>query len=132
MGIIGNSKQLSDYLHLYLGCKIIMLNKATGEWSKIKKLTSNVLNQILMNDGGVNFSYQLILRSLDSMTEDECKECGNMIYDFSDDPELNNHQWKDFEGGLWPEQYHWLLSKHFDLFGLIKSGLAIDEKELSI
>lgn len=68
----------------------------------------------------------LVLRPLSDMTEDELQECGNMIYDFSNDPELNNFKWKDFEIGLAPEQFVYLLSKGFDLFGLIPSGLAID------
>ncbi len=54
-------------------------------------------------------------------------ECGNMIYDFSSDPELNKWKPEDFEIGLAPEQFKWLLNNHFDIFNLIESGLAIDK-----
>lgn len=67
-------KQLKDYLHLYLDAQIRMLDKATGEWSKPITLNSNVLNNILMYDGGVNFSYQLLLRPLSDMTGKEAIE----------------------------------------------------------
>jgi hypothetical protein len=30
-----------------------------------------------------------------------------------------------------PETFLWLLSKHFDLFGLIEAGLAIDKTKLT-
>lgn len=33
--------------------------------------------------------------------------------------------------GLTPKSFHYLLSKHFDLFGLIEAGLAIDKTKIS-
>lgn len=71
-----------------------------------------------------------ILRPLSDMTEEEMHECGNMVYDFSDEPDLNKWEPKDFEIGLAPEQFQWLLSKGFDIFNLIRDGLAINKTTL--
>lgn len=127
-------KELKDYLHLYLGCPFIYGEgpKIWDGWSGFEKTdtyyyTDEEQNHIKL--GGHHFQVakiKPILRPLSDMTDEELQECGNMVYDFSDDPELNNHKWQDFEIGLAPEQFHWLLSKHFDLFGLIEAGLAID------
>lgn len=65
-----------------------------------------------------------LLRPLSSMTEEEMHECGNMVYDFSG-TDLDQWQPSDFEIGLAPEQFHWLLKKGFDLFGLIDAGIAL-------
>jgi hypothetical protein len=73
---------------------------------------------------------KLSLRPLSDMTEGEMEECGNMIYDFSNDEVLAKWEWQYFETGLDAEQFNWLLSKHFDLFGLIDAGLAIDKTTL--
>lgn len=69
---------------------------------------------------------KLLLRPLASMSEEEKKECGNLVYDFSGDEELNRWKWQDFETLLDPAQFHYLLSRGFDLFGLIAAGLALD------
>jgi hypothetical protein len=79
---------------------------------------------------GINPDIKLILRPLSSMTVAEMQECGNMEYDFSDDPDLNKWEPKDFEIGLSPRQFAWLISKHFDLFDLIPEGLALDKSTL--
>lgn len=121
-----NNREIKDYLHLYLGCEVAVDGVVRKLWS----VTPSGIN--IEDGGGTEFirfpGFILpILRPLSDMTYDELQECGNMIYDFSDDAELNNHEWEDFKIGLAPEQFHWLLSKHFDLFGLIESGLAIDK-----
>jgi hypothetical protein len=72
-----------------------------------------------------------ILRSLDDMTEEEARECGNLIYDFSNEPELVSKNGSAFEYHLMPEEFHWLLSRGFDLFGLIDTGLAIEHPSLT-
>lgn len=74
-----------------------------------------------------------ILRPLSDMTEGELQECGNLVYDFSDDQsglDLNNHKLEDFLLTT-SEQFHWLLKKGFDLFGLIPAGLAIDKTSIN-
>lgn len=74
-----------------------------------------------------------ILRKLSDMTEKELQECGNLVVDFSDDESglgLNEHKWQDFTLLLCAEQFHWLIQRGFDLFGLIEAGLAIDKTKL--
>lgn len=130
------NKDIKDYLHLYLGCKVLLPDGSKDILDYVE-----IDQDIFWYSKGTDHDdkpvspciedIKLILRPLSDMTEEELQECGNMIYDFSDDPELNNHQWKDFEIGSAPEQFHWLLSKHFDLFGLIDAGLAIDKTTLN-
>lgn len=124
------SKEIKDYLHLYLGCECEITQPTVHKfadgfeytYSGVVKLSA----EILWAFQTVLYRLKPILRPLSDMTEEELQECGNMIYDFSDDPELNNHKWQDFEICA-VEQFYWLLKKHFDLFGLIESGLAVDK-----
>jgi hypothetical protein len=112
---------IKDYLHLYLPVKFIWVKDAVpfkkGEIGTLEAKDLQYWNEFK----------KPILRPLSDMTEEELQECGNLVYDFSDDPELNNHKWQDFQTLLTSEQFHWLLKKHFDLFGLIEAGLAIDK-----
>lgn len=98
-------------------------------------------------------SIKPILRRLESISEDEAK----FLLHFNDNHEIINserilnyytfsYRWKDeqFESGygyseraLWFKQKNWhtdhfnyLLKQHFDLFGLIDSGLVIDSATL--
>jgi hypothetical protein len=125
-------KKISDYLHLYLGCD---LYTGTGKVKLVavqKEAIPCCEFRIIVLNGNVTHeakNVKLLLRRLSSMSEKELQECGNMVYDFSDDPELNNHKPQDFEICA-PEQFHYLLSKGFDLFGLIDSGLAIDKETI--
>lgn len=124
-------RKIEDYLHLYLGCDVYdSWNEKTGKLVEIKNTGKGVgvLHQTVWYMKADEI--KLLLRPLSDMTDDELQECGNMVYDFSDEPELNNHRWQDFEVLLAPEQFHWLLNKHFDLFGLIESGLAIPKASL--
>ena len=118
-------KNIENYLPFYLGCTLDNGNilKAVHSDGSIETLYRGHLTNYWSPEEA---ELKPILRPLSDMTEEELQECGNMIYDFSGDPELNDHKWQDFEIGLAPEQFHYLLSKHFDLFGLIDAGLAID------
>jgi hypothetical protein len=120
----------NDYLHLYLGCECEVIG--TGFIGKIDTVFDD--GTIATGLGRFPFVQTLrgdeikpLLRPLTDMTHEELQECGNMIYDFSDEPDLNNHKWEDFQTLLDPMQFVWLLKKGFDLFGLIESGLAIDK-----
>lgn len=117
-------KKIEDYIHYYPGRKLLVI-KSRYPYKKGDIISFSQLPPASLLD-----FIKLILRPLASMTEEEMKECGNMIYDFSNDPGLNKWHWKDFEIGLSPEQFHYLLSKGFDIFGLIESGLAIDSTSL--
>jgi len=53
------------------------------------------------------------------------KKCKFYIH-HDNDPETKVHRFLSFDEWL-PEQFQYLLSKHFDLFGLIEKGLAIKQ-----
>jgi len=110
---------IKDYLHLYLGCEIELEYKG-------KKIIER-LDSINLRTGRIDtktfvdfdFDVKPILRPLSDMTEEE------------------RRQWLDFRlnSRIEPERSFqlseamrtkFLLSKYFDLFGLIEAGLAID------
>lgn len=116
-------KKIEDYLHLYIGCDTNrgMLIGLTGSKAFVWRGETRIYGESAI---------VLFLRPLSDMTEEEMQECGNMIYDFSDDPELNTWEWQYFQIGLAPEQLYYLLKKGFDLFNLIPEGLAIDKTKI--
>jgi hypothetical protein len=125
-------EELKDYAPLYLGCQVL------DEQNVIRVLRgvdihgcctlsyNNVGEETDIPIGGI----QLLLRPISDMTDEEAAECGNLDYDFSSEPDLNIWNWKDFDTLNSSNQFIYLLSKHFDLFGLIESGLAIDKTTL--
>lgn len=123
-------KELKDYLHLYLGCEVFIESYSFMNGNKREKLIDK-LTEVGINgridcekytppDGDV----KLVLRPLSDMTEEE--------KDWLDEHEnfVNNYK-QNAESELiieWDaEKTSYLLSKHFDLFGLIEAGLAIDK-----
>lgn len=109
---------MKDYLHLYLRCWGLLTIKnmgfsdrespyENGEWA----LSGELYHKIMLYDWG----FKPILRPLSSMTGEEEVERGKVILSARDE-------------GLseMAEVVRWQLSKHFDLFGLINAGLAID------
>lgn len=144
MDTYGNTKtkNISDYLHLYLGCDV----KLNG--NKVNRsLTSYMLNEI--ENGHWQDDIKPILRPLSDMSEEEkimlC--CLNMpngwqpghIYETNDD-DIAAMRIFDYQGDykslyipkkrISPNNFLWLLSKHFDLFGLIEAGLALDATKI--
>lgn len=131
-------KKIQDYLHLYLGCECRMTKSS---YHAVHELHLSVKTSFTLTAKLLHYFIapttmaviKPLLRPLSDMTEEELQECGNLVYDFSDDQsglDLNNHRWEDFYLTT-SEQFHWLLSRHFDLFGLIESGLAIDKTTTS-
>ena|SRR6185503_1709549 len=134
-------KEIKDYLPFYIGSDCMIGDLG---WKK-QKIHPNDLAPYTNLDYGrpikskvdlhtiQAFGNQitLILRPLNSLSKQEMEECGNLDYDFSGEPELNKWTWKDFNCLLTPNQFTFLLSKHFDLFELIESGLAIDKKNFN-
>lgn len=115
---MNNEKQLKDYLHLYLGCEVKYsngLHYGTARYDAVYPEGIRIAGiEIWMFFNQV----QLILRRLESMTEEERRE-KDEIY------------WRDwYPFGVIQEmearKIQHLLSKGFDLFGLIDAGLAID------
>lgn len=119
-------KDRKDYLHLYLGCDI--RNNITGT---IVKLNSGWLHELRSNSYELN-DWKLILRPLSDMTEEEAKDCHNLttIQKSIDGKDVIGY-YRENEPFLEPIQFAFLLSKHFDLFGLIDAGLAIDKTTLN-
>jgi hypothetical protein len=127
-------KNIKDYLHLYKGCKchtpdgimeMSYVEDGSANWPVWFGEKCNEANsEILSNDGCCAKGYKYnqvkpILRPLSDMTEEE----ENMYYSFYHNPFSKNVR----QSILMDSQaIHYLLSKYFDLFGLIEAGLAID------
>lgn len=126
-------KNIKDYLHLYLGCEVqyveyyntvikngILVEMPIGgtEWG--------VVNE--QGDREYSFEQEIkpILRPLSDMTEDENKETSKLYFDFM---EKQRPSTRDIT--MMAHMTTWFLSKYFDLFGLIESGLAIDKTKLN-
>lgn len=131
-------KKLSDYLHLYIGGPMWHISPAGNHETKL----SHWLYKDLIDGHLASFAYyKLMLRPLSSMTEEEMKEIVLMNYNV-ENTLLSVIQYSrgiefktsGFTGGgeidfykTNPITFLHLLSKHFDLFGLIEAGIAIDK-----
>ena len=118
-------KDIKDYLHLYLGCEVLTNDHELGRNKKQRGRTGTFvgfadyhrmdcrLNFRAGPEGRCNiYLLKPILRPLSDMTLEERKE---------------SYRLKDDLGIGTVELFRWLLSKGFDLFGLIEAGLAIDK-----
>jgi hypothetical protein len=145
-------KSIKDYLHLYLGCEVqypdpngkMITAKFTGfsrtdgvetTYKKKPKAGEAVGDYLSWEANGYHNANALhlkpILRPLSSMTEEECYEASVI----SGKRRVYMPRYWAGEGSarymyMTPEQCfkltHYLLSRSFDLFDLIHSGLAID------
>lgn len=121
------NKQLKDYIHFYIGCKV--------EWGFEGQKKIGILSGLDKRYGWQVFDptniiapYRYVrielimpvLRRMESMTEDE---------DQRQFREANRGHYIDMH--WYPEGFAWLLEKRFDLFGLIDAGLAIDAATLN-
>ena len=107
-------KDIKDYLHLYLGCQISI----GGRYNVTLTANYTDASHISLDHCLANPAYKPILRPLSSMTGQEMEEFYVMP-----EPMLT---WRvDMYYQLPPNRFHWLLSKHFDLFDLIEDELAI-------
>jgi hypothetical protein len=113
-----NNLKFADVAHHYLGCEVVVDGAKT-------KLTAYHLEF-------QDFStIKPLLRSLDSMTEDEFEEfkkladgdCAEMVLIPSMSKVGETRLFKTFNASAY------LLSKHFDLFNLIPSGEAEDKNK---
>lgn len=117
---------IKDYLPYYIGQKYRYYY--AGVWTDWHKFAPYRYSQLFDDDID---QIQLALRRLEDLTEAEMNECGNLDYDFSGDPWLNEWDYTNFNCMLTPNQFHWLLQHGFDLFDLIPAGLAVDVKTIS-
>lgn len=145
-------KNIRDYLHLYLGCEVVhavvkepekLLGVAyfpdRNQWCV--RTDRNVKGQF-----GLMQSYKPILRPLSDMTEEEIKEVAWILHRFKPEDvrgkdsvgniKVTNrspfYYWINVRQHLNAECCKYLLSKGFDLFELIESGLAIDKTKQAI
>lgn len=134
--------KIQDYLHLYISpdTKLICVKEPMvwdenglkswlkpGDWLPVSPIIVHQLDLYEVFD-----CFKPILRPLSDMTEEEFKErfYDSMREDLFDDTLQMQHE----EAKRWahdachyPEDLRWLLSKGFDLFGLIDAGLALDK-----
>lgn len=117
-------KELKDYLHLYLGCRIKSKGGKCGDLVSVSNdgMSIVVYDKDKINDPRglcINSDWLLlILRPLSDMTEKESEYLSDAA--LSGKPTIYVNA----------EVTKYLLSKHFDLFGLIEYGLAIDKTTL--
>lgn len=110
---------IKDYIYLYMGCRLVYFN-SKGEPTTLQELAPD---NFLFYSHWLDRS-KLALRRLSDMTEKESAELLHvqLAADYPDSE----------QGWLMNEavRVKFLLSKHFDLFGLIDAGLAIDKATL--
>lgn len=136
-------------LALYLGCRVKVLNdKRDGilmgifisrkiTWAPEGRIVKEIPIAIIEHDEQINnfeiHDVALVLRPLSSMTEEDFIDCKVMseklVRGFGDQQKLKFKV--DGFGGFTiykTDAYvtQWLLSKGFDLFGLLEKGEAID------
>jgi hypothetical protein len=124
------SKDIKDYLHLYLG--VYCQRMGQEDVSNVYKLTGVSFDDTqrqwwayFENEEDCYAAIEdvfPILRPLSDMTEEELLIGGPI-------PQTNTF---DVVGKWSPDQFVYLLSKGFDLFGLIEAGLAIDKTKLLV
>lgn len=128
------NKKIQDYLHLYLGADGI----ASGDLpAKLVGITQgyghDTFYPIVKREGMRQYTdtpngFKPLLRPLSSMTEEEMDQVVELggLYRRGDTVEQFTATWKAFGADV----FVWLLSHHFDLFGLIDAGLAIDKTSI--
>lgn len=132
-------KNIKDYLHLYLLADVLVqgeerTGRLTGTMNgnyecEIQfRLVDNPHHSEEEPESANTDDVKLCLRPLSDMTEEEKNQFERMVEDAQDfnKPEA----WTDNFVCEIAEHTRYLLSKHFDLFGLIESGLAIDKTTL--
>ena len=138
--------RIEDYLHLYLkawvtisDCSFVMTDRGWDSGGKYA-LSGELLHHILLNDCRCE---SIELRPLSSMTQDEAMELIRLqfptktlfpdarydkverIWTATTKIPFGHQVAIQVEHGSAP-QFMWMLSKSFDLFGLIEAGLAIN------
>lgn len=118
-------KKITDYAHLYAPyCSVILreYNRKFSKWGWCVNTPYHFgLCKLYEFEEEGYTDYQLILRPLSDMSEEERKEADDVRGE--GDGCGNNAISEAYE-------FKYLLSKGFDLFGLIEAGLAIDKTKL--
>jgi hypothetical protein len=163
------TKDIKDYLHLYLGCEVACYSDHLRPEMEFERNATldGIVNDSSRNEHPVKVSFhnegfkyrshycykfnevKPLLRPLSDMTEEEVIKYLRLKHNaYSGEYEIklrdNGFWWLfktiasdekfKFFGEMLDEsnsdQFRWLLSKGFDLFGLIEAGLAIDKTKL--
>ncbi len=127
-------KELKDYLHLYITYneRVLFIEKSNYYFvheHSIHKgdsilLMPHIIAALDLHGKGV--AVKLILRPLSSMTEEDIYEYDEIQAKGESVADTDTKFGEILVGS--PECFLWLLSKHFDIFGLIDAGLAIEKK----
>lgn len=129
------TKELKNYLPLYIGCDVLDPNKTI---SKLIGVVDNEAHFIHYETGqygfcSINSAFfgKIILRPLRTLTDEEASELYNLQLEVDEGSEMECADYFRGNPGFYePLEFHFLLSKHFDLFGLIEAGIAIDSTTL--
>jgi hypothetical protein len=116
------SKEIKDYLHLYFGCPLSRggnLDAHMYLYSNLKQMETGENKMILRPLSSINYAEMLAMAEADayykySSWDDAVQTMKNII------------KGEEFR----PQTTAFLLSRHFDLFGLIEAGLAIDSNTI--
>lgn len=112
--------KIEDYLPFYLGCECWAFHSSFDGCRKLVTLDAVILGLVLEG----SMTVKPILRKLSSMTDEEAKR-----FKVTKGIERNL---KTLGGSIWTfDEVKELLSLHFDLFGLIDAGLALDKTTLT-
>ena len=123
-------KEIKDYLPFYLGCQAKVIFARNEAAPEIGELIEVGKNMAFVETGKheyyecMPYEVKPILRPLSDMTEEEKTELKLNLFQFANLENYNEVLWRF-------EQTRFLLSKHFDLFGLIPAGLAIDKTKIN-
>jgi hypothetical protein len=116
--------ELKEVLHYYINVveyRNRYVDYKEGEWTVWSKLTPGRYGRV-MEDHSVS-AIQIQLRPLSSITHSEAAAIG---YKPQEIPVF-----LDKDTAFYPNEFHYLLSRGFDLFNLIDAGAAIDSDTLN-
>jgi len=119
-------KKIEDYLHLYLGCEVLI---NSGDIHNEKLIIDyDFLNTYYEVEGGYFMNNPIpLLRPLSSMTEEEAKEMDMQDVQIS---MIAHPSFMPVDIYFNAKQMRILLEKGFDLWSLIDAGLALDATKI--
>jgi hypothetical protein len=142
-----SDKNIRDYLHFYLGCECLYYPKGLKylpqrgrllamdlfeEKAELRDNAGNAINRPLLTKPQTPYLKPL-LRLLSSITDEEKRELLRINDDFGGNNILSffklNRNVNFYFNSANPFIVQYLLSKGFDLFGLIDAGLALDKSK---
>jgi hypothetical protein len=125
-------KTIKDYLHLYPKVPIAICEPGIEPVGHYLEGVDWVLNKAIAERANYPFEWiKPILRPLSDMTYSEAVSIeADWIELNHESEEVVAISFPSDYSKLLPEDFLFLLSKHFDLFGLIDAGLAIDKSTI--